>query len=282
MDFRRLTSDDRWIYTYRCDKCGYQNGYIIELPLHLRQCASGLHLYRKNRCVGQMMFVSVKGDEGNTSDRLPELRHEEPIEDLIERSSLGSPGAKELRESVPKEVVEKVLRRVDELSKERSKMRKLGSYKARAVSSVLGVAGTGTEQVAVTFEITADGPRKGEQHVWYGFFTDATTSRTLESLETAGWDGDSLDKPVGLGRIECEVVLGEEEYNGDMKVRVQWVNRPGGGGVKNIMTPDEAKSFNERMRGEIAARKAERSQRQTTGDNSNFNYGANVPDKPPV
>jgi hypothetical protein len=165
-------------------------------------------------------------------------------------------------------------------------MRKLGTYKARAVNSVLGVAGTGTEQIVVTFEITQEGPRKGEQHAWYGFFTDNTTSRTLDSLENAGWDGDSLEKPQGLGRVECDIVLGEEEYNGETKIRVQWVNKPGGSGVKNVMSPDEAKSFNERMRGEIAARKAERSQRTASAsDGADFNYGANagpVPDKPPV
>jgi hypothetical protein len=48
------------------------------------------------------------------------------------------------------------------------------------------------------------------------------------------------------------------------------------------MSPQEAKSFNERMKGEIAARKAERAQRQASGDGTDFNYGANVPDKPPV
>jgi hypothetical protein len=201
-----------------------------------------------------MMFASVRPDveSGNKSEKLPELKYE----------------GQENFEEKPKE----------------KQMRKLGTYKARAINSVLGVAGTGTEQIVVTFEITQDGPRKGEQHAWYGFFTDATTSRTLDSLESAGWDGDSLEKPQGLGRIECEIVLGEEEYNGETKVRIQWVNKPGGGGVKNVMSPEEAKSFNERMRGEIAARKAERSQRQVS-DGADFNYGANtgsVPDKPPV
>jgi len=192
-----------------------------------------------------MVFVSVRPAEGNKSKTLPELKHENQ-------------------------------------EKKDQKMRKLGTYKARAIGSVLGVAGTGTEQIVVTFEITSEGSRKGEQYAWYGFFTDATTSRTLDALENAGWDGESLENPAGLGRVECEIVLGEEEYNGETKVRVQWVNKPGGGGVKNVMSPQEAKSFNERMKGEIAARKAERAQRQASGDGTDFNYGANVPDKPPV
>jgi hypothetical protein len=244
MDFRRLSPDDRWLYTYKCDKCGYQNDYLIELPRNL-PCTRDIHLLRNQRCDGRMVFVSVRPAEGNKSKTLPELKHENQ-------------------------------------EKKDQKMRKLGTYKARAIGSVLGVAGTGTEQIVVTFEITSEGSRKGEQYAWYGFFTDATTSRTLDALENAGWDGESLENPAGLGRVECEIVLGEEEYNGETKVRVQWVNKPGGGGVKNVMSPQEAKSFNERMKGEIAARKAERAQRQASGDGTDFNYGANVPDKPPV
>ena len=46
----------------------------------------------------------------------PERKPKEPIEKLIERSSLGTPAAKALRESAPKDMVDATLRRSDELS----------------------------------------------------------------------------------------------------------------------------------------------------------------------
>lgn len=284
VDFRRLSKDDRWLYTYKCDTCGYSAEFIIELPQHMRGCAG--NIYYRRRCRGRMVFASVRPDDGNSSTALPELKHEEKVGEIDHAEE-----QMDHEESLGLQAQRKHDHEAGKAEKEQ-KMRKLGSYKARAIGvPVLGVAGTGTEQIKVTFEITQEGPRKGEQHDWFGYFTDATTQRTLDALEYAGWDGDSLEHPQGLGRLECEIVLGEEEYNGENKIKVQWVNRPGGVGMKNVMTADEAKTFNDRMRSEIAARKAEKAQRSSqpsnsgTGDNTDFNYGANagpVADKPPV
>lgn len=129
-----------------------------------------------------------------------------------------------------------------------------GKYRVRAVAHKFGRAGTGTEQIAVDFEV-AEGPYAGEHITWYGFFTDATEERTLESLRYCGWQGDDLTDLSTLGSEECEIDVGEETYEGNRQLKVKWVNRPGSGGVamKDEMSPDELHSFAQRMKGRILA-----------------------------
>jgi hypothetical protein len=125
-----------------------------------------------------------------------------------------------------------------------------GRYKARGVEAALGVTGTGKEQVAVLVEVT-DGPAKGEQLTWYGFFTDATVERTFESLRYLGWSGDDLTDLRGIDANEVTIIV-EHETGSDNKVRprVKWINAPGGGlAMKDKMPENAARAFAQRMRG---------------------------------
>lgn len=133
-----------------------------------------------------------------------------------------------------------------------------GKYRGRPVSAALGLTSTNKEQIAVTFELV-DPP--GERITWYGFFTEKTTDRTLQSLRHCGWHGTDLavfceeQLPAGFDQ-EVELDVQHEEYpanSGKFQARVAWVNGGGGLAVKNAMTRDQAKSFADRMQRTIVA-----------------------------
>lgn len=142
-----------------------------------------------------------------------------------------------------------------------------GTHKARAKDYRFGRTSTGTEQVALLFEVT-DGPCKGQLITWYGYFTDKTAERTFESLEYAGWGGKSLLDMSGLGSRECEIVVQHRESaEGREYAEVRWVNRLSSGtiAVKDEMNSAELAAFEKRMRGALLAWKQDRPQR---GDSS--------------
>ena len=132
-----------------------------------------------------------------------------------------------------------------------------GNYKARAVEYQFGLAETGTEQVAVTFEITEEGEFHGHTIVWFGFFTEATAERTVQALRTCGWDGDDLSDLRGLDRNEVVLVIEHDEYNGKVQARVKWVNRSGAGRIelKRKMTDAQRIALGRRLKGLVLATK---------------------------
>ncbi len=128
-----------------------------------------------------------------------------------------------------------------------------GRYKAKAIEAALGVAGTGTEQVGVAFEIT-EGPAKGYEITWYGHFTPKALERTLESLRYCGWEGDDITDLRGIGKSEVQLVIEHEEKNdGTMQARVKWVNRSGGLAMKERMNAGQAAGLAKRIKGAAVA-----------------------------
>lgn len=133
-----------------------------------------------------------------------------------------------------------------------------GQYPGRGVSAALGTADTGTEQVAVELVVTS-GEHQGKRMTWFGFFTEKTTERTLESLRHLGWQGDDLSDLTGIDRNDITFVVEAEEYKGEMKPKVRWINAPGGMALKAPMGPEAAKAFAAKMKGAVVA------QRQKSG-----------------
>lgn len=132
-----------------------------------------------------------------------------------------------------------------------------GKYYGHAVEAVLGTTSTGKEQIAVVFEL--DEPA-GQRITWYGYFTEATEERTIESLRYMGWKG--LDFSVfAYGRLmptemmeTVELVVEHEHGNdGIPRAKVRWVNRSAGPAVKDPMDEQRAAAFATRMRGRLAA-----------------------------
>lgn len=125
-------------------------------------------------------------------------------------------------------------------------------YLARATEWALGETDKGTEQVAVNFDIITPDAEMNTI-VWYGYFSDKTWERTVESLRHCGWTGTDLADMQGLDANEVELVIEDETYEGKTHQRVRWVNRPGGGGIalKAPLTGDKAKTFAASMRDKI-------------------------------
>ena len=130
-----------------------------------------------------------------------------------------------------------------------------GRYQAVPTKAELGETSTGKEQVGVEFEITTAGEHTGHRVVWFGFFTEKTTERTIESLRVCGWTGTDITDLTSVGQASpvVELVIDHEEYNGKVTAKVQWVNRAGGLQMKTQLAPAKKAVFAQRMRGAIAA-----------------------------
>jgi len=128
-----------------------------------------------------------------------------------------------------------------------------GHYLAKAIEWKLGITSKGGEQIGVLFQLKDS----GQTIVWYGYFTEKTTERTLESLEYMGWDGVDITDPKGLDKNEVQLVI-EQEQNDEGKFfpRVRWVNRLGGGlAFKEELSGGALQSFKQRMAGTLMARR---------------------------
>ncbi len=130
-----------------------------------------------------------------------------------------------------------------------------GTYRARGVTAALGLTSKGSEQVAV--ELTfVDGEYQGQSATWYGYFTDKTTDRTLDSLRNLGWEGDDLADLSGIDKNEVAIVIDDEQDDhGNVRSRVRWINRAGGLALKERMNPAQLQDFAARMRGKVLAHK---------------------------
>jgi hypothetical protein len=123
-------------------------------------------------------------------------------------------------------------------------------YAARATLWDLGETSTGKEQVAVEFIImTPDADLR--RVTWFGYFTDDTIDRTIESLRIMGWTGNDLSDLQGLDANEVELVVEDETYEGKTRAKVRWVNRPGGLALKAPLSVDRKKAFAASMRDRI-------------------------------
>ncbi len=133
-----------------------------------------------------------------------------------------------------------------------------GTYRAHAIDAALGVAGTGKEQIAVLFETVAAGEESPHRITWYGYFTEATFDRTIESLRHLGWKGNDLSI-FGLGvpedcHNEVEIVIDHQpDPNGNIRARVQWINSGGGLAMKSRMDEGQARAFAAKMKARIAS-----------------------------
>lgn len=124
--------------------------------------------------------------------------------------------------------------------------------KARPIGFEFGHASTGSEQIGIQFQLIG-GDRDGDSIVDFAYFTPASMKFTFEKLRNCGWDGSEpfIDLP-GFGSAEVELVLEDEEYEGEVRERVVFVNRIGIP-MKNKMDAAAKADFATRMRGEVAA-----------------------------
>lgn len=141
-----------------------------------------------------------------------------------------------------------------------------GYYAARAAGTPItfGTSENGNTQIAVEFEIILDEAYAGETITWVGHFTDKTAERTVESLQIAGWQGDDLSELADVPAsqvLQAEVSLtieGEADLDGNMRPKVRWVNRPGGGKFKfkHELAGNDLKAFAAQMKATVKSVRA--------------------------
>lgn len=123
-----------------------------------------------------------------------------------------------------------------------------GKHVAKAIHAELGHAKTGSEMIAVLFEIT-EGEYTGQRITWWGYFTEKTAKRTVESLKYTGWRGD-WESWDGLGTRRVELDVQEEaDGQGGVRMRVQWVNPVSIIKKENAMSAPQRVAFAGKMRG---------------------------------
>lgn len=134
--------------------------------------------------------------------------------------------------------------------------------RSKALEWVLGESENGKAHVAVSFKVK-DPADDVEKYVgWRGWFSEAATERTVESLRYLGFEGDDVSNLVGLDKNEVELVVEDEEYTnpdtGETKTttRVQFINQVRGPSVKTKLEGEKAKSFAAQMKGAFRAHDA--------------------------
>lgn len=127
-----------------------------------------------------------------------------------------------------------------------------GRHRVQVVSHVLRRSSGGTPSVAVLFESTQE---VGMRITWDGYLTDAALERTLASLRILGWDSDAHDGRIEtlhgtdlLKGNEAEIVVELEDYQGQSRPKVKWVNEVGGGGLGDGMATDDVMEFSASLR----------------------------------
>lgn len=117
-----------------------------------------------------------------------------------------------------------------------------GKYNAHAIQWDFGFAGEkNTRQICVQFEIL-EGEWAGHCFNWYGFFTDKSKERTIESLRYCGWTNDDIMSMEGMGTkvVQLDIVHEEQTVGkgaGKVHPKVRFVNRLGGGGTIKLDKP---------------------------------------------
>jgi hypothetical protein len=134
-----------------------------------------------------------------------------------------------------------------------SELHQEGRFRGRAIEGAWGRSLGGTEQVAVMFHVLDTDAKL----TWYGFLTEKTSERTMNSLLACGVS--DLESLEGLGSDEVELVIEHEEYNGKTRAKIQWVNRLGTGGVamKNKAEGSDLKSMLKKHQGNFLKLKKE-------------------------
>lgn len=129
-----------------------------------------------------------------------------------------------------------------------------GTYAARAVSHDIGESKKGHFQVAVTFEIVA-GDYLGRRLTYFATFAPGkATEVAIKALRAAGWTCDDPTVLTGLGDVECDIVVEHDEYNGRLRDRIRFVNRPRGTFTfKTPLSEEKRRAIAAQLRGTVMA-----------------------------
>ena len=133
-----------------------------------------------------------------------------------------------------------------------------GNYRARADKStvIFGKAKTGSDQVAITFDLL-DPKAEGYQQriLWIGTLAGGALDNTLNGIIAAGWVGSDLLALDGIGDVECSLKIKHEaDQEGVMRARVDYVNPLSKAfAFKEALDPNGVAALSDRLAGPIMA-----------------------------
>lgn len=127
-----------------------------------------------------------------------------------------------------------------------------GTHKATKIGGDIGHTSKGLPQVAILFRLL----ESGDTITWYGYFTEKTEARTLETLAKLGVASDfaNIGEPSS---VECSVVIEEEaDLKGELQMRAKWVNFGDGVAMAKRMQDAERLAFAAKMAGKMEKARA--------------------------
>jgi hypothetical protein len=132
------------------------------------------------------------------------------------------------------------------------------SVNAKAVEAKIGSSSTGKPEICIIFQ-NVDGAKK---HRYDGYLTEDAAEFTMQNLRTCGWQGDNLIELDGCNcnemlPAEVELVLQEEEYEGNSRWKIRFINDPGfmRASVKNEMDRKAKLALSAKLKGLAAGTK---------------------------
>lgn len=130
-----------------------------------------------------------------------------------------------------------------------------GLYRAVVEDHEWCYSSKGTKAICVRFRVVDGDEENTLVHInWYGYFSEKTWERTVESLRHMGFKGDDLNN---LGELDETVQLDvvQEEYDGKVHAKVKWVNslRASKIQVQNKMMDNDVAAFAKAMQERISA-----------------------------
>jgi hypothetical protein len=139
-----------------------------------------------------------------------------------------------------------------------------GVFKAKPVSAILRKTSTGKDSCEIVLAFY-DGSELShvERSAWV-YFSPVAFDRAIETLRTCGWTGDDLSDMSMISvdtSPDVEAVLGEEEYEGKVRLKVKFINPWKDRTPREPLSHDAARSFAELMKEKVRAADAANAER---------------------
>ena len=138
-----------------------------------------------------------------------------------------------------------------------------GKYTAHVKSTAFRITPNSKEEIALWFEVAGEDEGDTPHNVpAYLYFSEGAQERSLESLRAAGWTGDNIGELLDLVDASqllpdaVEIVVEHNEYQGNTRARVKWINKLGGGPRAQPAAPTAKAAFAARMKGLVASKPA--------------------------
>lgn len=145
-----------------------------------------------------------------------------------------------------------------------------GKYVGIPTAAVLAETSKGDPQVAIAFDL----PEVETSLTYFGFFTEKTERRTIETLRYCGWTGNDITDLSSVGSdpsVRVELVVEVDEYNGETRNKIAWVNRPGGIALTKPLDVAKKAQLKARLAGLVV------DVTKSTGANAAFHASADAP-----